>query len=150
MNVHFLLAFVLAAASAGTITASAQSGATYALCAACHGPDGKGIGAGTPVLMAPPLAGSKIATAGDGELMASVVFTGIAKEDARYLGVMAPLGAMAKDEELAEILTFIRKSFGNDAPPVEAEQVKAWREEYQGQGMQKRADIEVAAEKAAE
>ncbi len=100
--------------------------------------------------MAPPLAGSVIATHGDGELLASVIFTGIAKEDAKYLGVMAPLGAMAKDEELAEIINFVRKSFGNEAPPVDAGKVKGWREKYNGKPMQRRVDIEAAVKKSAE
>lgn len=43
----------------------------------------------TSALVASSWAGSKIATAGNGKLMASVVFTNIAKEDVRYLGVMA-------------------------------------------------------------
>ncbi len=130
-------------------TVSAQS-ATYALCAACHAPDGKGMGAGTPAVMAPPLAGSKIAMHGDGELMASIVFTGIAKEDTRFLGMMTPLGPMMKDEELAEVLTFIRSNFGNEASAVEAAQVKEWREKYQGKPMQQRATIEDAVEKRPE
>lgn len=125
---------------------SAQS-VTYTLCAACHGPDGKGIGVGTPTPMAPPLAGSAIATHGDGELLASIIFTGITKEDAKYLGVMAPLGAMAKDEELAEILTFVRKSFGNEASAVDATKVKQWREKYNGKPMQRRAEIEAGVKK---
>ncbi len=54
--------------------------AYLALCFACHGPDGKGIGAGTPTPMAPPFVGSKFVNDGDGEIMASIVFTGIAKE----------------------------------------------------------------------
>jgi mono/diheme cytochrome c family protein len=136
------LLFVCAAASV-----SAQS-VTYTLCAACHGPDGKGIAAGTPAPMAPPLAGSVIATHGDGELLASIIFTGIAKEDAKFLGVMAPLGAMAKDEELAEIMTFVRKSFGNNAPAVDAAKVKTWREKYNGKPMQRRVEIEAAVKKA--
>ncbi len=142
-NLLTLLSVVVVSAAG---MASAQS-VTYTLCAACHGPDGKGIGAGTPTAMAPPLAGSVIATHGDGELLASIIFTGIAKEDAKYLGVMAPLGAMAKDEELAEIISFVRKSFGNEAPPVDAEKVKGWREKYNGKPMQRRADIEAAVKK---
>lgn len=141
------LLFVLLTSVA--IETSAQ-GVTYTLCAACHGPDGKGIGAGTPTPMAPPLAGSKIATFGDGELIASIIFTGIAKEDAKFLGVMAPLGAMAKDEELAEIINFVRSNFGNKAPEVDVAKVKKWREKYNGKPMQRRVDIEASVKKSAE
>lgn len=94
--------------------------------------------------MAPGLAGSKLATHGDGEVMASIVFTGIAKEDAKYLGMMAPLGAMMNDAQMAELLTYIRANFGNTAPAVTADQVKVWREKYNGKTMQKRADLEKA------
>lgn len=83
--------------------------------------------------------------AGDGELAASIIFTGIAKEDAKYLGMMAPLGAMMKDEDMAAVLTFVRSNFGNAAPAVTADQVKIWREKYNGKPMQKRAELEKQA-----
>lgn len=132
-----VLAFALCSA------AQAQTpSASYALCAACHAPDGKGISAGTATPMAPALAGSKLATNGNGELLASIVFTGIAKEDAKFLGMMAPLGPMMKDEDMAAVLTYIRQNFGNTASPVTVEQVRAWREKYNGKPMQKRAELE--------
>lgn len=130
--------------AAPALVAQTPPAASFAICAACHGPDGKGIGAGTPTPMAPGLAGSKLATHGDGEVMASIVFTGIAKEDAKYLGMMAPLGAMMNDAQMAELLTYIRANFGNTAPAVTADQVKVWREKYNGKTMQKRADLEKA------
>lgn len=137
---------VLTTILSGTASLQAQAPvASYALCAACHAPDGKGIGAGTATPMAPALAGSKLATAGDGEIMASIVFTGIAKEDVKYLGMMAPLGPMMKDEDMAAVLTYVRSSFGNSASAVTAQQIKAWREKYNGKPMQKRADLEKAA-----
>lgn len=92
--------------------------------------------------MAPPLAGSKFVTADDGEIMASIIFTGIAKEDAKYLGMMSPLGPMIKDEDMAALLTYIRSSFGNTASAVTTDQIKIWREKYNGKPMQKRAEIE--------
>ena len=123
--------------------------ASVALCFACHGPDGKGIGAGTPMPMAPPFIGSKFVNDGDGEVMASVVFTGIAKEDTKFLGVMAPLGAVLNDDQLAEVLTYVRGNFTNKSSAVTAAQVKAWREKYNGKPMQKRADIEKLLKPAA-
>jgi mono/diheme cytochrome c family protein len=131
-----------------TIIATSQVGAqavppaSFGLCAACHGMDGKGLLAGTPTPMAPPLAGSRFVAAGDGEVMASIIFTGIAKEDAKYLGLMAPLGPAMTDVQMAEVLTYVRSSFGNTAPAVTADQLKIWREKYNGKPMQKRADIE--------
>ncbi len=123
--------------------------ASFGICAACHGPDGKGIGAGTPMPMAPPYGGSKFVNDGDGEVMASIVFTGIAKEDAKFLGIMAPLGAVLKDEDIAAVLTFVRSNFGNKSSAVTAEQVKGWREKYNGKPMQKRSDIEKLLKPAA-
>jgi mono/diheme cytochrome c family protein len=94
--------------------------------------------------MAPPLAGSKLAGFGDGELMASIVFTGIEKQDAKFIGIMAPLGPAMTDAQMAEAMTYVRSSFGNNAPAVTADQIKAWREKYTGKPMQKRADLEAA------
>lgn len=127
-----------------TAAARAQTPAptSFMVCMACHGMDGKGMGAGTPTVMAPPLAGSKLAGFSDGELMASIVFTGIEKQDAKFVGIMAPLGATMTDAQMAEVLTYVRGNFGNSAPAVTADQVKSWREKYNGKPMQKRADLE--------
>ncbi|MCB1227051.1 MAG: cytochrome c [Verrucomicrobiales bacterium] len=125
-----------------SLQAQPTAPASFMLCMACHGPDGKGMGAGTPTPMAPPLAGSKLANFGDGELMSSIVFTGIEKQDAKYLGIMAPLGPAMTDAQMAEALSYVRKSFGNNAPVVTADQIKAWREKYNGKPMQKRAALE--------
>jgi len=136
--------------SAQTTAPAPSPAASFALCAACHGPDGKGIAAGAAGLMAPPFVGSKLIIAGDGELAASIVFTGIAKTDTKFLGMMTPLGPVMKDEDLAAVLTHIRSNFGNTASAVTAAQVKTWREKYNGKPMQKRADLEkLAAEQAA-
>ncbi len=136
----FLAVTTLLAAPA--LLAQTPAPASYMLCMACHGMDGKGIGAGTPTPIAPPLAGSKLASFGDGELMASIVFTGIEKQDAKFIGIMAPLGPAMTDAQMAEAMTYVRSSFGNNAPAVTADQIKAWREKYNGKPMQKRADLE--------
>ena len=130
--------------AAPSLLAQTPAPASYMLCMACHGMDGKGMGAGTPTPMAPPLAGSKLAGFGDGELMASIVFAGIEKQDAKFIGIMAPLGPAMTDPQMAEAMTYVRSSFGNNAPAVTADQIKAWREKYTGKPMQKRADLEAA------
>jgi mono/diheme cytochrome c family protein len=99
--------------------------------------------------MAPPFVGSKFVNDGDGEIMASIVFTGIAKEDAKFLGMMAPLGAVLNDDQLAEVLTYVRGNFTNKSSAVTAAQVKTWREKYNGKPMQKRTDIEKLLKPAA-
>ena len=143
MKRAFLTLVTLATFSSGMTRAQTPGPpASFGLCAACHGPDGKGIGAGTPTPMAPPYAGSKFVNDGDGEIMASIVFTGIAKEDAKYIGIMSPLGPILNDADMAAVLTYVRSNFGNKAPAVTAEQVKGWREKYNGKPMQKRSEIE--------
>ena len=100
----------------------------YALCMACHGPDGTGLKAGDAV-MAPTLVGSKLAL-GDPSVFAAIVLKGIKKEDTKYLQVMLPLEASLDDEKLAAVMTYVRNSFGNKAAPITKEQVAAARAQY--------------------
>ena len=95
----------------------------FAKCAACHGPDGKGMLVG-PAVMAPSLVGSPIAV-GDIDKAALVVLKGIRKEDPKYTGIMAPLAM--DDRLLAGVLTYVRNSFGNAAGLVTPEQAAAAR-----------------------
>lgn len=97
----------------------------YALCMACHGPDGKGLQIGDKS-MAPSLAGSKLALS-DPEVFASIVLKGIQKEGDAYLQVMLPLEAALDDERLSAVMTYVRNSFGNKGEPVTKEQVAAAR-----------------------
>ena len=121
--------------------------ANFVTCMACHGPDGQGLQVG-PMKMAPTFTGSKILL-GDPELPIEVILKGIQKEDAKYAGVMAPLGAMLDDEKMAGVLTYVRNSFGNSAPAVTPEQVAKVREATKGETAQlKRADIEKRAAEA--
>ena len=101
----------------------------YMLCAACHGPDGKGV----PNL-APPLAGSEWVT-GPVENLARIQMRGLTGPievagKAYDLPIpMAPLGAAQTDEQMAAVLTYIRNSFGNSAPAVTADQIAPFRDE---------------------
>jgi mono/diheme cytochrome c family protein len=45
---------------------------------------------------------------------------------------MTPFGALLKDEEIAAVLTYVRNSFGNNAPAVLPAQVKKIREATKG------------------
>lgn len=96
-------------------------------CAACHGPDGKTLIPG----MAPNLAGSSIAT-GPTERPVAVVLNGIQPEG-RFQGVMVPWKAMLSDEQIAGVLTYVRSSFGNQAPPITVGMVAHARAKYAGQ-----------------
>lgn len=102
--------------------------ASYMLCAACHGADGKGLQAG-PALMAPSLVGSPILL-GDPDASLLVVLKGIAKENMNYMGMMAPMAAGLDDQKLAAVLTYTRNEWGNSAPPITVEQAAAARAKF--------------------
>lgn len=102
--------------------------ASYATCMACHGPDGTGLKVG-PALMAPSLVGSELLL-GDPEKSLLVTLKGIAKEDMKFMGMMAPLGAALDDQKLAAVITYVRNEWGNSAPAVTVEQAAAARAKY--------------------
>jgi len=127
-----------------TFSAYAEDGvASYALCTACHGPDGQGVKLGADMLMAPTLTNSKLIT-GDPEILARIILKGIKKEDSKYAGVMAPLEAVYDDAKLASVINYVRSSFENKATAdVTPEQAKEWREKYTDQKeSSSRADLE--------
>jgi len=97
---------------------------TYALCAACHGPDGKAL---VPN-MAPNLAGS-VYVNGPSERLGMLVLNGI-QFPGTYLGQMIPWKAQLSDEQIAGVLTYIRANFGNSAPPITPEMILAARTKH--------------------
>ncbi|MDQ6477124.1 c-type cytochrome [Dyadobacter sp. LHD-138] len=84
-------------------------------CGACHQGDGKGDGSRFP-----PLAGSE-RVIGDKRKLIEVVLKGMSGpltvKGVDYNGVM-PAHDFLKNEEIAQILTYIRKSFGNNASSI--------------------------------
>jgi mono/diheme cytochrome c family protein len=90
----------------------------YAVCAACHQPDGRGLPA-----MAPPLAGAAV-VAGPADALIDVVLQG-RDVDPAY-PAMSPLAGLP-DDQIAAILTYIRQAWGNASPPVAPEAVRARR-----------------------
>lgn len=112
-------------AKANGVDLMALGKTTFGTCSACHGMDGKGLKIG-PMLMAPSLAESEIAN-GDAKRFALVILKGIKKEDANFMGVMTPLGAMLDDEKLAAVMTYVRASFGNKAAAVSVAEAKKAR-----------------------
>lgn len=109
----------------------AKGEATYAMvCSPCHQPSGLG----TPGLN-PPLAGSEWVLGTPNRLI-RIPLHGLSGEirvgDNTYNGTMPPFGAsppLDDDENVAAVLSFIRNSWGNKAPPITPEQVKAVRDE---------------------
>jgi nitrite reductase (NO-forming) len=95
-------------------------------CAMCHQADGKGL----PNVF-PPLAQSDFLMA-DKPRSIGVVLRGltgpITVNGQRYNGVMPPQVTL-NDEQIANVLTFIRNSWGNQGDGVTIEDVRAVREE---------------------
>jgi mono/diheme cytochrome c family protein len=94
-------------------------------CLACHQADGAGV----PNLN-PPLTKTKW-TMGDKNGLINVVLKGLDEEieveGETYSNVMPPMSYLS-DEEIADVLTFVRNSFGNKASTVKIPEVKALRE----------------------
>ena len=84
-------------------------------CAACHQPDAKGA---TGAAAYPTLAANKKLASTD--FMLKVLFGG--------LRGMPPLGRMMSDDQIADVVNYVRTHFGNSyAGAISAEQVSAAR-----------------------
>lgn len=110
----------------------------YATCSGCHQPSGSGM-----ANLAPPLAGSEWVTEEKPDRIIRIVLQGLAGP-IQVAGKDWNLAMAAlpnfQDEEIAAILTYIRNSWGNEAPPVTAEQVAAIRAETAGKSTMWTAD----------
>ena len=94
-------------------------------CAPCHGSDG----AGQPDL-APPLAGNPMAIAPSPNNLISIVLGG---QMAQHGSIEMPnFKATATDAEIADMATFVRGAWGNDASPVSPEAVATVRKAAAG------------------
>lgn len=99
----------------------------YMLCGACHGQGGEGTAAG------PPIAGSEWVT-GPEENLIRIQLRGlqgpikVKGQEYNFPAGMSPL-AYQTDDQIAAVLTYIRNSFGNSAPPVLASAVASLRGE---------------------
>jgi len=102
-----------------------RGAAVYArTCIACHQPTGLGL---PPVF--PPLANAPI-VAGNPELPVKFILQGlmgpITVNGMTYNSMMPPVAGVS-DADIADVLTYVRQSFGNQANAVTADQVKAIR-----------------------
>jgi mono/diheme cytochrome c family protein len=97
------------------------------ICFACHGTDGKGVVSSDGLHLAPPLAGSPHVI-GSPEAIVRIVLHGLTGEvnGKSYPGQMVPQNAN-DDQWIAEVLTFVRNSFGNSAPTITPQEVGAIR-----------------------
>jgi mono/diheme cytochrome c family protein len=94
-------------------------------CGACHVRDGTGV-----EHMFPRLAGNAIVKQADPTTLIRIVLTGVrgASTDAFPTSPAMPsFGYRLDDRQVAAVVTYIRNSWGNAAPAVEAETVRALR-----------------------
>ncbi len=97
-----------------------QGSVTYGLCAACHQPDGLGKAG-----VAPALKEGRWANAVLADSAIRIVLKG--KEGTPGLpAAMPPLASMS-NEQLAGVLTYVRRSFGNNASAVNPSDVAVMR-----------------------
>ena len=100
-------------------------------CGTCHQPDGMGL----PEAGFPPLAKTRWVE-GDKDTLIKITLKGLAGpievNGRNYPGHVPMTGfeSLVSDQELAAVLTYIRSSFGNDASPVVAAEIKSVREKY--------------------
>lgn len=126
----FILTPLIAALTVSASVADDAAGkAAYITCSACHNADGQGLPLGDKK-MAPSLVGSKVVT-GDASILALVILKGIKKEGAEYIGLMAALeAAYSDDKKLAEVMSYVRQSFGNKAGAVTEAEAAKYREQW--------------------
>lgn len=87
------------------------------ICQACHQPDGRGQDR-----LAPSLIGSLL-TLAQPEVPARILLNG--KEGAT--GLMPPIGSVLTDEQIANVLTYVRREWGQSGTPVDAATVSKIR-----------------------
>lgn len=116
------------AAKAPVVTAAMLGKRVFtANCVACHQVNGQGI----PTVY-PPLAGSEWVM-GSEERIIRIVLHGVngpikvAGKD--FNNAMTPFGTLLKDEQVAQVLSYIRSEWGNSAPEVSPATVARIRSE---------------------
>ncbi len=98
-------------------------------CMGCHQAGGEGsTGQNTP-----PLAGSEWVLADKPDRIVRIVLHGLSgpvsvKDRVWTGGTMPPVGANLSEEEIADVLTYIRSAWGNAARPVDVKSVKLIRD----------------------
>ena len=101
-------------------------------CVTCHQPNGKGLDPAFPSLEKSPW------VSGDPDRLIKLAMYGLMGpleiNGKKYDGQvpMTPFAGMLKDDEMAAVLTFVRNTFGNQAAPITAPQVKAIRDANPG------------------
>lgn len=94
------------------------------ICLACHQADGSGV-----PRMNPPLIRTSFVL-GDKTKLITIVLKGLNDDveiEGEYYSNPMPPQAQLKDQEIADVLTYVRNSFGNKAGAVKAAEVKVVR-----------------------
>ena len=113
-----------------SVTVAAQDGDQLYQrhCISCHQGDGSGVPS-----MYPPLEGNERVN-GDPEPLIKVMLMGenapFSVDKDQYMGAMGSYKYLS-DDKVANILTYIRNNFSNDAPAISPEQVKEVRNELE-------------------
>ena len=132
-------------AAAAPVDPLAQGKAIYAnVCAACHQVTGLGM---APVF--PPLAGSEW-VAGSEERLIRIVLHGlqgpVKVKRVDYMGAMPAAGPGSgfnlNADKVAAVLSYVRKEFGNGAPPVSAQKLAEIATKEGSRGPWTAADLE--------
>ncbi len=92
------------------------------ICQACHQPDGRG-----QERVAPSLVGSTLALASP-DIPARILLNG--KEGP--IGLMPPVGSVLSDDQIAGVLTYVRREWGQPGSAVDPATVKSVREQTAG------------------
>ena len=114
----------------GKALASGNMSATGALdyannCAACHLSSGVGY-----TNTFPALAGNPVVNANNPVSLIHIILSGAsmpATKDTPTSFTMPSFATRLSDQEIADVVTFIRSSWGNNAPAVDASQVASLR-----------------------
>lgn len=105
-------------------TAIEKGKAVYeANCLVCHQVDGTGV-----PMMNPPLTNSALA-AGEKKDVITVLLKGLSDQKVNGQSYSNPMPALdyLSDEDIANVLTYVRNNFGNSAPAVSEADVKQVR-----------------------
>jgi len=125
----------LSAVAKGQFTAGQEVYFREGHCVTCHQPNGAGLDPAFPSIVKSPW------VTDDKERLIKIVMYGlmgpIKVGGKEYNGQvpMTPFAGMLKDEEIANVLTFVRNNFGNKADAVTPAEVKAIRDANKGRMM---------------
>lgn len=117
---------VAAAPDAGPVASAAQAPGqqAYQLCATCHQQNGEGLPGAFP-----PLAGGEFANSSNPAVPISILIHGfqgpVTVKGQPFNSVMPAYGTGVEmsNEEVAEVLTYVRSSWGNTASAITADDV---------------------------